>query len=181
MSCDLTINEYLHYFMFSIDIDNRLLAGTRSLDRINMYIGNPGSNVSSGISYSLTRQGRKLENLYYFFDPKCHREDIIGKICCSAFIEPERIDIDSILLPELRECGTICLANKQHNDCIYFSGINVDQLIRFLQRFGYPAEITSFAVANRSRLDHLLYDVGIDYRIGIHGVEVLKSGYYGTF
>lgn len=179
--CELPVNEYLHYFMFSIDIDNLLVTGARSLDKINMYIGNVGSTVSSGISYALTREGKRLENIYFFFDPRQHQDDIIGKICCSAFIEPGQIDIKGVLVPELADCGTICLANKQQNDCIYFSGITIDQLIWFLDRYKYPDEITAFAVANRSNLDHLLYDVGIDYRVGENGVEVLKSGYYGTF
>jgi len=179
--CGLAINEYLHYFMFSIDIDQQLVTGVRDLDTINLYLGNPGSTVSSGISYALTREGRKLQNLYFFFDPRQHREEIIGKICCSAFIEPRQIDIRDILMPELADCGTICLANKQHNDCIYFSGITVDQLIWFLDRLDYPAGIRAFVMTNRTKLDHLLYDVGIDYRMEQDGLSILKSGYYGTF
>ena len=181
IACDIPVNEQLHYFMFSIDIDNRLLDGARSLDEINMYIGNPGSTVSSGISYSLTRQGKRLQNLYFFFDAKRDQEEIIGKICCSAFMEPKQIDMAQIILPQLADCATICLANKQHNDCIYFSGIKIDQLLWFLERFEYPAEIRHFVAKNRANLDHLLYDVGIDYRVGESGIEILKSGYYGIF
>lgn len=179
--CELAVNEHLHYFMFSIDIDQRLVTGTRELDKINLYIGNVGSTVSSGISYALTKEGRRLDNIYFFFDPKQQQDDIIGKICCSAFIEPRQIDISDILLPKLSDCSTICLANKQHNDCIYFSGITVDQLIWFLNRLQYPAEIREFIMVNRAKLDHLLYDVGIDYRMEPDGLKILKSGYYGTF
>lgn len=179
--CGLAVNEYLHYFMFSIDIDQRLVTGARDLDKINLYLGNPGSTVSSGISYALTREGRKLDNLYFFFDPRQHREEIVGKICCSAFMEPWQIDIHDILMPELADCGTICLANKQHNDCIYFSGITVDQLLWFLNRLDYPDKIRDFIQSNRAKLDHLLYDVGIDYRMERDGLKILKSGYYGTF
>jgi hypothetical protein len=179
--CDVKVNENLHYFMFSIDIDALLVSGRRDLDEIHMYIGNPGSAVSSGISYSLTKSGRRLENFYFFFDPKQHRNEIIGKICCSAFIDPPGIDIDHILWPELVNCNTICLANKQKNDCIYFSGITVDQFLFFLTRMKYPREIISFVNENRSRLDHLLYDVGIDYKIEGNDLVIVKSGYYGNF
>jgi hypothetical protein len=34
---------------------------------------------------------------------------------------------------------------------------------------------------NRTKLDHLLYDVGIDYRMEGDKLVILKSGYYGTF
>ena len=33
-----------------------------------MYIGNPGSTVSSGIAYALTAKDTTLENFYFFFD-----------------------------------------------------------------------------------------------------------------
>lgn len=180
-SCSVPINENPDYFMFSVDIDNRLLSGDGELDELHMYLGNPGSSVSSGISYSLTSQGNRLENLYYFFDAKEHLEDILGKIYSSAFINTPKIDIDSILWPELANCSTICLANKQNNDCIYFSGITVDQLLFAMNKLDYPSKIVSFINENRSSLDHLLYDFGIDYTLSNGRMVVVKSGYYGTF
>jgi hypothetical protein len=179
--CTVRVNENYHYFMFSIDISNELVSGSRSLDEIHMYIGNPGSTVSSGICYSLTGSLARLENFYFFFDAKLHRDEIIAKICCSAHVDTEFIDIDMILWPELRECKTICLANKQQNDCIYFSGINVDQLIFFLCKMKYPVEFCTFVEDNRRRLDHLLYDVGFDYRMIGDSLTIEKSGYYGIF
>lgn len=181
-SCNVRVNENHHYFMFSIDINNDLVSGSRSvLDEIHMYIGNPGSAVSSGICYSLTGGGAKLENFYFFFDPKRQPNEVIAKIYCSAHVDDAFIDIDQILWPELRECKTICLANKQQSDCIYFSGINVDQLIFFLRKLKYPGELCAFVEDNRSRLDHLQYDVGFDYRMAGDLLMIEKSGYYGIF
>jgi len=65
VSCDIRANEDHHYFMFSIDIDNDLISGEKDLEEIHMYIGNPGSTVSSGICYSLTSRGTRLENFGY--------------------------------------------------------------------------------------------------------------------
>lgn len=146
-----------------------------------MYIGNPGSSVSSGICYSLTGRGTRLENLYYFFDAKKHWEDILDKAACSAHVDPGRIPFDRILWPELRVCEVIVVANKQTNDSVYFSRIRVDQLIFFLRTMSYPPEIVSFVEENRPRLDHLLYDVGFDYTMNGKDLVILKSGYYGTF
>ncbi len=179
--CNVRVNENHHYFMFSIDINNDLVSGSRSLDEIHMYIGNPGSTVSSGICYSLTGDKARLENFYFFFDPQRQRDEVIAKICCSAQVGAAFIDIDRILWPELRECKTICLANKQQSDCIYFSGINVDQLIFFLKALQYPGELCAFVEENRSRLDHLQYDVGFDYRMEGDLLIIEKSGYYGIF
>ena len=95
-----------------------------------MYISNPGSDVSSG---DLLRRhpGEALENFYFFSTPGTpggHQ----NKIACSAQIDQGAVELGEIFRPELRDCRTVCLANKQRTDCIYFSGITVDQLIFFL-------------------------------------------------
>ena len=42
-------------------------------------------------------------------------------------------------------------------------------------------ELVAFVREHRSRLDHLLFDVGLDYRAQDGRVEILKSGYYAFF
>jgi hypothetical protein len=77
--CGIEANENLHYFMFSIDITNDLVSGGADLDEIHLYIGNPGSTVSSGICYSLKETGARLENFYFFFDAKKQIDEIVSK------------------------------------------------------------------------------------------------------
>ena len=179
--CEIRANENNHYFMFSIDISNDLVTGARELDEIHMYTDNVGSTVSSGICYSLTGKGVRLENFYFFFDAKTEMDKIRAKVACSAYLDTTHIGIDSILWPELRDCRIIVAANKQQNDSVYFSGIDVGQLIFFLERLHYPAALTSFVEENESKLDHLRYDVGFDYRMEGDDLMILKSGYYGCF
>ncbi len=177
----LVANESLLYFMFSLDVDNGLVTGEKDLRELHMYIGNPGSDVSSGICYSFTPEGSRLENFYFFFDAHKQLDSVLGKAACSAHVDMARIDIDQIVRPEFRECRTICIANKQRNDCIYFAGIKIDSFIHFLKWLHYPKETISFVEENRSMLDHLEYDVGFDYRMEGKELVVLKSGYYGIF
>ncbi|MFO8048146.1 MAG: hypothetical protein R6U29_03855 [Desulfosudaceae bacterium] len=177
----ITPNENLHYFMFSIDISDQLLRGDRSLDPVHLYIGTPGSTVSAGICYGLTEKGARLENFYYFFHPADQMEEIVAKIACSAQIDDLRVPLDQILWPELRQCRTICCANKPWCDCVYFSGIKVDQFLFFLRKMGYPGQLINFVEEHRDRLDHLLFDVGFDYRMDKGKLVIPKSGYYGTF
>ena len=167
--------------MFSIDIDDDLISGEKDLEEIHMYIGNTGSTVSSGICYSLKNRGIRLENFYFFFDAKKEMSKITNKVSCSAYMDSTEININQILWPELRNCKVIVVANKQKNDSVYFSGIDVDQLIFFLKRMDYPAELIFFVEENRSNLDHLQYDVGVDYRMQGKDLVILKSGYYGIF
>ena len=87
----------------------------------------------------------------------------------------------SLLWPELTDCQTIVVANKKNNDGLYFSRINIDQLIQFLNKCHYPQAIIEHAEKNRDQLDHMLYDVGIDYVMEDGNINILKSAYYGFF
>ena len=174
-------NENLHYFMFSLDIGDELLRGDRDLDCAHIYIGNPGSTVSSGICYAQTEAGMRLENFYFFFHPADQMDEIDAKILCSTQIDGTKIPRDAILRPELRDCHTICCANKQQSDCIYFSGITIDQFLFFLRWMDYPSPLVAFVEDHYPRLDHLLFDVGFDYRMEGGDLVILKSGYYGNF
>jgi len=181
LPCALPVRENLPYFMFSLDLDAELANGRRPLDVVHMYIGNPGSTVSSGIAFDIRATGTTLENMYFFFDARTQLGDIAKKVTSSAHFDEATISLQSILDPQLRDCQTICVANKREHDCIYFSGIGVDQLLLFFERFAYPSAIVDFTRANRSSLDHLLFDVGFDYRVEGDRLLVLKSGYYGVF
>jgi hypothetical protein len=179
--CEAVTSEMHDYFMFSIDLNQQLVAGEKPLKEIQMYIGNVGSLVSSGICYAVTKTETTLKNFYFFFDAKKQLSEIAGKVCSSAYISLPDLDINTILWPELRDCQTIVVANKRMSDGIYFSRINVDQLIFFLNKLEYPEQHISFIVQNRDRLDHLLYDVGFDYRMEGKRLNILKSAYYGVF
>lgn len=180
VACDLSLDERRPYFMFSVDLDPSMLNEGGRLDEINIYIGNVGSSVSSGICYHLTGAGLELANFYFFFDSETERQDIRGKIAASGHLDLPRLNISDVLWPELVECQTVVVANKKHNEGIYFSRITIDQLLYFLKRLDYPREIVSYIEDRRDRFDHLLFDVGYDYVMRDGKIVVLKSGYYGT-
>ncbi|MEJ8562132.1 hypothetical protein QTO30_13475 [Yoonia sp. GPGPB17] len=71
LSCNLTPDDTLPYFMFSVEIEPRHLTGV-PLDQIDIYMGNPGSTVSSGICYGLTNDGYEMRN-FYFSSTRCAR------------------------------------------------------------------------------------------------------------
>jgi hypothetical protein len=181
MPSDIEPNENLPYFMFSLDLNDDLASARRALDVVHMYIGNPGSTVSSGIAYALRAQGKTLENFYFFFDAGSQLADVAKKVTSSAYFDDTQMPVDTVVVPELRNCRTICVANKQTHDCIYFSGVDVGQLLWFLVQLRYPVPIIEFVRDNRHNLDHLLFDVGFDYRVDGDRLRILKSGYYGVF
>ena len=163
VNCPLTYSERRPYFMFSIDLDDAIASGRRPLESINVYIGNPGSSVSSGICYELSSAGLRLANFYFFFNARKEMGDIVAKVSCSAHHDLRGLPVSAILRPELLDCEVIVVANKKFNDGVYFSRIKVDPLIGFLEREHFPADLVGFAKEHRNELDHMLYDVGIDY------------------
>ena len=73
------------------------------------------------------------------------------------------------------------MPTKRTPDCVFFSGVTVDQLLFFLRRWRYPAGLVDFIQQHRDRLDHLTYDVGIDFALRDGRPVGLKSGWYGVF
>jgi hypothetical protein len=179
--CDIAVSELLPYFMFSIDFDPAKLGRAEPLADIQVYIGNAGSTVSSGICYEFTRERAQLKNFYFFFNARTEMQAIIDKLATSAYLALPGLGPEAILWPELRRCETIVIANKRTHDGVYFCRINVDQLLFFLKRLQYPPAQVEFVERHRARLDHLLYDVGIDYRVDDGQLRILKSAYYGVF
>lgn len=166
------------YFMYSIEIDSRHLDDGHPVDQLDLYIGNPGSAVSSGICYGHSQKGMELRNFYFFFDAKRHAGDIREKIVSNAHVPWPRLKLDQILWPEM-SAQTIVVANKRMNDGLYFSRIPVGDLIHFMQKLNFPPSLTEFARENQSRLAHHLWDVGYDYLPGAKGLDYLKGSYYG--
>ena len=179
VDCPLKYSEGRPYFMFSIDLDEDVAARRRPLEIVNVYVGNPGSNVSSGICYEFSKTGLRLANFYFFFNARTEMRDIVAKVNCSAHHDLRGAPVNAILRPDLLDCEVIVVANKKFNDGVYFSRIKIDPLIGFLEAERFPRELVDFARQHRNGLDHMLYDVGIDYVIVDGNVKVVKSAFYG--
>jgi hypothetical protein len=178
VACDLAPSELRPYFMASVELDDGVVSA-RCLTEIDIYTGSPGAIVSAGTCHALTAQGLSLKNFYFFFDARRDMHDIAAKIACSAFLDLPGLQMDDILWPELVDCSVIVVANKRAGDGVYFSRIRVGQLIVFLERLHYPPLLVAAIVANRSRLDHLLFDVGFDYVMHEGQIAITKSAFYG--
>ncbi|WP_322892009.1 MULTISPECIES: hypothetical protein [unclassified Yoonia] len=178
LSCDLIPDDRLPYFMFSVEITPQNLAGA-PLDQIDLYMGNPGSNVSSGICYGLTRAGYEMRNFYFFFDAQREAVQITDKLTESVHLAPT-VQLDHLLWPQMAGAQTIVVANKQRRDGLYFSRIRAVQLAYFLQKLDFPAPLQEFLSENRDALDHHLYDVGWDFETDADGrVHPVKGSFYG--
>lgn len=177
--CKVRPNENLPYIMFSIDLDSDLL-NSLHVPGFHIYTvidtGHP-----TGFSYYLSPSGTRLENHYTFYKMDNEIEAVLHKVKSSVFVDFSVLDPSEILLPGLTRCRHICIANKQTTDCIYYSGIDIQQFLFFLRRFEFPEGLVSFVESDSDRLDHLQYDVGFDYTMEQGRLKITKCGFYGTF
>lgn len=178
LQTDLRPQETVPYFMFSFDLHPRSAEGG-VLDVLNYYL--PYYEVQGGRSYKLSASGLEMDNVYRFLHPKLEIREILHDIRQSVFVDYTRVSLAKVLLPELVDCNRICVAKKRFADAVYYSGIDVDQLLFFLRFLRYPSAIVEFVEQRRRRLDHLRFDVGIDYTMRPDGsITMTKSSYYGT-
>lgn len=174
------VDERLPYFMASAEIPMRPDMFPFDADGVDIYVGNPGSSVSSGICYRAGRSGCELKNFYFFFDRRRDWDEIVRKAACSAQVPLPGFPIETILPAWLTDCRIIVVANKRQCDAVYFSGITVDQLIRFMTELSYPAPLIAYVREARARLAHLRFDVGFDYRMADGRISIVKSGVYNV-
>lgn len=172
------VRETVPYFMFSFDLHPDTADGG-TVETVNLYL--PYYEVQGGRSYKLSRERLELDNVYRFLHPKTDIRQIVHDIQQSVFVDFSRVSLSRMLLPELIDCNRICVAKKRCADAVYYSGIDVSQLLFFLRLLQYPAPIVAFVEAHRAQLDHLRFDVGVDYVMRADGsIEMTKSSYYGT-
>jgi hypothetical protein len=174
------VNDGLPYFMTSLELPMAPHTRPLRVQNADIYIGNPGSQVSSGICYEVSEAHTELKNFYFFFDAKSDWDSIVAKAACSAQVPLLEFELDQVMPAYLRDCRVIVVANKRRHDAVYFSGIGIAQLIRFLKEFGYPASLIDYAEREERNFAHLSFDVGFDYRLEAGRLVTAKSSFYNV-
>jgi hypothetical protein len=168
------------YMMVSFDLDGPTLdRGT--IDQVDLYL--TGTPEHAGRSYAATGAPAtfELRNTYRFLDPKREIDILLPLLEASVFADlRDEKRLAQALLPRFFPCKRICAAKKRDRDGIYFSGIAIDQLADFLERFDYPEPLRALATEHEQAFAHLSFDIGIDYRQEGMRLVYPKSSFYGT-
>lgn len=172
--------ERFPYFMWSLDINKDVL-GSRKIQGVHAYVSGR-ADVLQGSSYYCRNTGYEFENHYDFFRIPQDMDQMMDKIQNSVVFSLEGASfIKRDLVKRLLPCSTVCLAIKKNQEGVYFSRVNVDQLIYFLEYFSYPDLIVDHVKRERKKLDHLLFDVAFDCALNKGKIVLGKSSYYGVF
>ena len=124
------VDEDRNYPMFSFDVCDDFFR-KKKVDTIHLYIDCHTCVIASLLSYALSGSDVQLENVYFMYDARSQL-DLLYWNKDSAMITLKKIDPQEILFPELMDCELIILAKKPEADGIYFSGLNVNDLLFFL-------------------------------------------------
>jgi hypothetical protein len=183
LSTPVQIPKTVPYFMFSFDLTPELIESGGLIDRVHVYIGNPGSNVSSGISYLYTCKEICKENVYFFFDSYEEVDSIRGKLSCSLSSKGTNNSFYSLYLPYMDPsfCATVCVANKRYTDTLYLSGVPVHYLLKMLKEYDWPAPFPRFVSQQIDMLGHLHYDIGFDYSLRANPLSVARTAFFSSF
>ena len=175
------VDPALAWHMFSIELTQREIdAGV--IDRIHLYV-NGSDRKGSSRCYELSDLGLRLENLYTFHDPAREMHEVLSRLASSVHLPAEPRHLASVLPAELVRCRRLCVSNKQRRDGVYFAGIESSQVGDFLERQAWPSGIREHLRARPGAFDHILWDVGVNYRWDRERaeVELEKSAVYATF
>ncbi|MCA8884376.1 MAG: hypothetical protein KDA50_11625 [Rhodobacteraceae bacterium] len=180
-SSTLRVPEDRPYFMFSVSFTAADLKSGAPISELDVYIGNPGSTVSSGICYLLDTAALRLKNFYFFFDTETERAAAMQKLTTSAHFDAAQIWPAALAWPEMMGCKTVVVANKPDNDALYFSRVGVRALVWFLNRVGFDPDLTKAISRNSANFAHLYFDAGYDFRFSDGQPIIAKSSFYGYF
>lgn len=132
-------------------------------------------------SYKVHGRRFRFENVYTFHDPRTDIDAVLHRLRSSVHLDERRGDLGVLLHPSLLRCGRVCVANKRSADALYFSRVNTDCARNFVEERGYPGPIVRFFDDNAPDLDHLFWDVGLDFRGDEGPLQITKSSIYGSF
>lgn len=167
---------HIPYFMFSVEVDGdgRIAPGA------DVYVGAPGSEVSAGLCYACVGASVSFKNLYHFFDTQRELGAALEKLSHSMHLPALLPRPDELLWPRTRHCQTLVIANKRAGDGIYYSRVKAEQLAWFATRMGFPEPLRSWLNARISDYAHMLFDLGVDFRLRDGNLDFHRGAFYGV-
>jgi hypothetical protein len=174
------VDELGPYAVLGLRFDSATMA-SGAIEAIELHERDTGSPNTA--VYRVTATTRELVSTELLREPKRHIDEVLPAIKTSAFVDfaaNPRV-LGRVMIPELYACRRLHVAKRPTCDALCFSGVNIEQLAFTYKRFEYPAPMLEFLTANQANLEHLLFDVAIEYREAEGRIVYPSTGYYGSF
>jgi hypothetical protein len=157
------------------------------------YIVNIDSIYEEGFCYDLLNYQTRSANKYYGFTRSEQIWDMFDKlieITKSIFPNEDSALAKNIFklpylntkLKELKGCCIpIVVAPKFNAVGLYFHAIDFKTFIHFLQYHEYSENFISDLIEKKNQLEHLLFDIKVDFILRNNEFIIKKTGFYGAF
>jgi hypothetical protein len=135
------------------------------------------------------RAGLKKVNTYYGFFGIHQQYAILEEIyaCCRKLFPKEDPALSNkyLLFPYLYENGKLAhpfsVTLKPKAIGIYFAGLSVEQFIGFLRYHKYPDAYIRSVEKEKKNLDHIEYDIVVDFYLKNGKFLIKKTAFFGSF
>jgi hypothetical protein len=170
---------------FSFEPDFDATGALAPVTEIDIYIPSKTVRPDVTASHVLTATEQRLKNVYFVYpypdsldlirrrlrESRYHRRGDVEPY--DGYLAEHVADIDG--------CHTVWVADKPAHDGLYFQGILTTTLVRFLDRYGFPEPIRTYARDHAKSFAHLRHDVGLDFTVVDGRAEIRKAAHYGIF
>ena len=116
-------------------------------------------------------------------EPKREIDDVLPAVKTSEAVDfsaHPRL-LGRVMIPEIYACRRLHISKRPGRDALCFSGLNVDQLLFTYKRFELPEPMLEFLTIHRDALEHLLFDVCVEYREQDGRIHYPSVAIYGCF
>ena len=117
------------------------------------------------------------------FHPKRDIHDVLTQIKDSRYVDygEDRQLLGRALVPELFACRRLYVGRRTDCDALGFSGINIDQLKFVHARFEFPEAMRNYLNEHKDRLEHIMFDVTLEYVGRDTKIANLRTGFRSCF
>jgi hypothetical protein len=174
------LDEAPPYAILALRFDAQTMA-QRKLETVELHERSPGTRELE--VYRTGVGGRARVSRDTVLEPKRHIDEVLPLIKQSEHVDfaADKRLLGRVLIPELFACRRLHISKRPACDALCFSGVNIEQLLFTYKRFEFPAALLAFLTAHQAQLEHLLFDVAIEYRMRGDKLEYPRVGYYGSF
>lgn len=119
----------------------------------------------------------------FLVEAKRQIDELLPAIKTSEFVDfaSDAKLLGRVMIPELFACRRVHVSKRPHCDALIFSGVNVEQLRFTYERFEHPEPMRAFLIEHQAKLEHLLFDVGVEYRTHEGRVVYATTSFYACF
>lgn len=162
---------------FSLEVRPEHLRGERPL-HVRLY------HEDANLSWAVRGDQLELENHYRHFVVDGQLVELLQAIRSSVHAPKHPKTLSTLMPPQLGGAWRVWLARKRRADTVYFQRVTGPQALWMMRKHGWPVDWCDQAEALLPWMQHVRFDLGVNFQRAATGDPPLqfgKTGVYATF